>query len=128
MPRPPAAAAIRSRSERIRFLSAFSRFHGRGRCCTLARSVSALDRAAERRDDEAWIAAQRASPAARFLGFDGEARAPVRSGRLRLLDAAAAGDAPANFLGLYGDAPVFGLREPVAHDAFADAEWLGLRA
>ncbi len=91
-------------------------------------AVSALDRAAERRDDEAWIAAQRASPAARFLGFDGEARAPVRSGRLRLLDAAAAGDAPANFLGLYGDAPVFGLREPVAHDAFADAEWLGLRA
>jgi NAD+ diphosphatase len=88
-----------------------------------------LDRCGERRGDSAWLAVQRASPDARFLGRDGEGRAPVESGRLRWLDAAAiTPDAPANFLGLLEAAPLFALREPVMQRLFPDAAWLDLRA
>jgi hypothetical protein len=46
-----------------------------------------LERAAEHRDDGEWLAAQRASPQARFVIFDVEGRAPVREDRLLFLPA-----------------------------------------
>ncbi|HET6912024.1 MAG TPA: NAD(+) diphosphatase [Rhodanobacteraceae bacterium] len=88
----------------------------------------ALERAAEHRDDAQWLAARRASPAARFVTFDAEGRAPVRADRLLYLSPdAVAQDARASLLGMDGDAPVFLLRELSATDALPDAEWIGLR-
>jgi NAD+ diphosphatase len=86
-----------------------------------------LERAAERRDDAAWLATQRASSQARFVAFDAEGRAPVREDRLLLLDATSApADAPASLLGLRHDgAPVFLLHDSVPMPL--DAEWIGLR-
>jgi len=86
-----------------------------------------LERAAEHRDDAQWLAAQRASSAARFVVFDAEGRAPVRNDRLLLLDAQSApGDEPVSFLGLQHDgAPVFLLRDSAR--APLDAEWISLR-
>ena len=88
-----------------------------------------LDRCGERRSDPAWLAAQRVQASMRLLACDNEGRAPVRDGRLCWLDTAAvAADAPANFLGLFAGAPLFALREPIAHDVFPDAQWLDLRS
>lgn len=87
-----------------------------------------LERAAEYRDDAAWLAAQRSSPRARFVAFDAEGRAPVRDGCLLFLPAdAVAADAQASLLGLDGEAPVFLLRDPPGAEAFGAAEWIGLR-
>lgn len=87
-----------------------------------------LDRCGEYRGDLAWLAAESASPAARWLGLDSEGRAPVRDGRLCWLTAASiTPDAPANFLGRLADTPILVLREPVAHALSPDANWLDLR-
>jgi NAD+ diphosphatase len=91
-------------------------------------AAGALDRVAERRDDDAWLAGQRSSGVALAMGLDAERRAPVRNGRLLMLDALTAGDVAANWLGLRAGIPLFALREPIPHEAFPDAEWLGLRA
>ena len=91
-------------------------------------AATPLDRCGERRADPSWLAAQRDDPAARWLIFDPEGRAPVHAERLCRLEAAAvAADAPANFLGRLAGAPILALREPVAHEAFPDARWLDLR-
>ncbi|MGH8213494.1 MAG: NAD(+) diphosphatase [Rhodanobacteraceae bacterium] len=86
-----------------------------------------LERAAEHRDDAAWLAERRGSPRARFVVFDAEGRAPVCGDRLVLLDATSApGDVPASLLGLQHDgAPVFLLRDGAR--APLDAEWITLR-
>ena len=87
-----------------------------------------LERAAEHRDDAAWLAAQRSSPQARFVVFDAEGRAPVRGDRLQFLLAdAIAPEAPASLLGLDEGAPVFLVRDPAAAETFGSAEWIGLR-
>lgn len=52
----------------------------------------------------------------------------MRSDRLCWLDVETiAADAPANFLGLLGDAPMFALREPLRAPQIADATWVDLR-
>lgn len=86
-----------------------------------------LDRCGEHRANAAWMAAQCAAPGARWLAFDSEGRAPVQDGRLRLLQAGHAADAPANFLGCLDCAPLYALREPVAQAVFPEAKWLDLR-
>jgi NAD+ diphosphatase len=92
-------------------------------------AATPLDRCGEHRADPVWMAAQRGAANARFLACDGEGRAPVHDGRLYWCKPTAiAGDAPANFLGLHAGAPVFALREPVAHDAAPAAAWLDLRS
>jgi NAD+ diphosphatase len=88
-----------------------------------------LDRCGEYRANAEWMAMQCALPAARWLAFDSEGRAPVQDGRLCLLEAGNfAPDAPANFLGRLADAPLYALREPVAHATFPGVAWLDLRA
>lgn len=88
-----------------------------------------LDRCGEHRADPAWLAAQRAAASARFLGFDESGLAPVHGGRLCWQDPAAAGaHAPANLLGRRDGAPLFALREPLAHAILPAAEWLDLRS
>ncbi|HKU78942.1 MAG TPA: hypothetical protein VJQ42_03795, partial [Rhodanobacteraceae bacterium] len=81
-----------------------------------------LDRCGEYRANADWMAAQCALPAARWLAFDSEGRAPVQDNRLCLL---ASGnfesDAPANFLGCLDCAPLYALREPVAQAIFPGA-------
>jgi NAD+ diphosphatase len=90
---------------------------------------SPLDRCGEYRGDSVWLAEQRRSAAARWLGFDADARAPVRNGRLQWLDTAGIGpDAAANFLGRLGDAPIFALRDPIPHASLPGADWLDLRS
>ena len=87
-----------------------------------------LERAAERRDDAQWLAAQRASSDARYVVFDGEGRAPVCGDRLLSVRSdAVAANAQASLLGLDDGAPVFLLREPVAPGTLQEAEWIGLR-
>lgn len=87
-----------------------------------------LERAAERRDDAAWLAAHRALSTARFVVLDAQGRAPVREGHLLLLDADTVHvDASASLLGLDGDAPVFLLHDRAQPDVLDDAQWLGLR-
>jgi NAD+ diphosphatase len=83
---------------------------------------AALDRAGDRRRDDAWVAAQLADPAARavVVGPDG---VQVRDGRLALVPLGDVGSEPL-LLGLDGGAPVFaaearngalmGLREAAA--------------
>ena len=83
---------------------------------------AALDRAGDRRGDDAWVAAQLADPAARAVvaGPDG---VHMRDGRLALVPLADVGGEPL-LLGLDGGAPVFaaeakngaltGLREAAA--------------
>lgn len=89
---------------------------------------TSLDRCGECRGDPAWLAAQRSAPGARWLGFDGEGRAPLRDGRLRWLPATeVAGDVPDNFLGRLAGEPLFALREPLSPGTLADATWLDLR-
>ena len=90
-------------------------------------AAAGLERAAEHRDDAEWLAAQRASPRARFVMFDPQQRTSAHDDRLHTLTAAqVSADAEASLLGLYGDAPLF-----VLHDAAAaagdDAQWLNLR-
>lgn len=88
----------------------------------------ALERAAEFRDDAQWLAAQRASPDARFIVFDAEGRAPVREDRLLCLrNDSVAHDAEASLLGLDAGAPVFLLRDAAGAETFDAAEWIGLR-
>lgn len=98
----------------------------RSRCNTFA--ALPLERAAEFRDDAAWLAAQRASASARFVIFDAEQRAPVRDDRLVLVDA---GDVPrdarASLLGLRGAAPIFLLHDQSGLATVAATEWIGLR-
>jgi NAD+ diphosphatase len=79
---------------------------------------AALDRAGDRRRDDAWVAAQRADPAARAVvaGPDG---VQVRDGRLALVPLGEIGGEPL-LLGLDGGSPVF------AADA-ADGSLMGLR-
>jgi len=92
-------------------------------------AATPLDRCGEHRADPIWMATQRASANVRFFACDAEGRAPVRGGRLCWLEpAAVAVDAPANFLGRFDGAPVFWLREPLAHDTFIEADWLDLRS
>ncbi len=87
-----------------------------------------LDRAAEFRNDDTWLAAQRSSPRARFLGLDSESHAPVREGRLLWLGPAAVqADTAASLLGLRDGEAWFLLRDAIEHAAFPDAEWLDLR-
>lgn len=88
-----------------------------------------LERAAERRDDAAWLALQRALPAARFLVFDQEGRAPLRDDHLLLLDAKQVSvGASASLLGLdNAGAPVFLLHDGVDPAPLAADEWIGLR-
>jgi NAD+ diphosphatase len=87
-----------------------------------------LERAAEHRDDGEWLAAQRASPQARFVIFDVEGRAPVREDRLLFLPVdAVAPETPASLLGLHEGAPVFVVRDPAGAETFGAAEWVGLR-
>jgi len=87
-----------------------------------------LERAAEHRDDAVWLAAQRASPNARFVVLDARGRAPVREGHLLLLYANAVGaEASGSLLGLDGNAPVFLLHDRAATDSLPDAQWLDLR-
>ena len=91
-------------------------------------SETPLDRCGEYRANAEWMAAQCALPAARWLAFDKEGRAPVRDNRLCLLQAGNfAPDAPANFLGCLDCAPLYALREPVPQTLFPDAKWLDLR-
>ena len=90
-------------------------------------AVAALDRSHEFRDDPAWIAAQRALPGVRWLAFDAEGCLPVTGDHLHSV-AAPPATAAVNFLGRADGAPVFALREPVAHACASDATWLGLRA
>ncbi|HEY9111421.1 MAG TPA: hypothetical protein VIM92_06575, partial [Rhodanobacteraceae bacterium] len=79
-------------------------------------SALPLDRCGEHRADAGWMAAQCAATNARWLVFDSEGRAPVQDNRLCLAKAGKfAPDAPANFLGRLADAPLYALREPVAH-------------
>lgn len=87
-----------------------------------------LQRLAEHRDDVHWLAAQRASPDARFVVFDAEGRAPVRGDRLLFLPTdAARTDAQTSLLGLDEGAPVFLLRESAGVESLPGAEWIGLR-
>lgn len=98
----------------------------RARCNTFANSP--IDRCGEYRGDTSWLAEQRGSASARWLAFDAEGRTPVREGRLRWLDASkVAPDAPANFLGCLGDAPIFALRDAIPHESLPNATWLDLR-
>ena len=74
------------------------------------------------------MAAQRTASNARWLAFDAEGHAPVQDNRLCSLDAGkVAADALTNFLGRLAGAPIFVLREPVAHAVFPAARWLDLR-
>lgn len=93
-------------------------------------TCSPLDRCGEHRADVEWMAAQCASPRARWLPFDSDGRVPVREHRLCWIDAGKlAPDVPANFLGRVADAPLYALREPVPHGMTpAASEWLDLRA
>jgi len=89
---------------------------------------SSLDRCGEYRGDTSWLAEQRGSASARWLGFDAEGRTPVRDGRLLWLDTTSvAPDAPANFLGRLGDAPIFALHDAIPHESLPNATWLDLR-
>lgn len=89
---------------------------------------SPLDRCGEHRADAAWMSAQRAASGVRWLAFDDAGRAPVQGDRLCNLDAGdVADDAPANFLGQLAGAPIFALREHVAHEHVPAARWLDLR-
>jgi NAD+ diphosphatase len=91
-------------------------------------AAQGLERAAERRDDAQWLAAQRASSDARYVIFDGEGRAPVREDRLLWLPAdEVKPNVVTSLLGLDDGAPVFLLREAAAVEAFPAAEWIGLR-
>jgi NAD+ diphosphatase len=80
---------------------------------------AALDRAGDRRGDEAWVAAQRADPAARavIVGTDGIHVTPGRD-RLALVPLADAGGGEPLLLGLDDAGPVFA--------ADGDASSLGL--
>lgn len=92
-------------------------------------AATPLDRCGEHRADPAWMAVQSAASNARWLVFDNEGRAPVHGGRLCWLTAAAAAkDAPANFLGMLAGAPIFALRGPSTRNVFPDAQWLDLRS
>ncbi|MGH8184211.1 MAG: NAD(+) diphosphatase [Rhodanobacteraceae bacterium] len=92
-------------------------------------AATPLDRCGEHRSDPVWMAVQRGAANARFLVCDGDGRTPVHGGRLCWREPVfVANDAPTNFLGRFGDVPVFALREPVLHDAFPDAAWLDLRS
>ena len=83
---------------------------------------AALDRAGDRRGDDAWVAAQLADPAAR-AGVAGPDGVHLRDGRLALVPLAEVGGEPL-LLGLDGGTPVFaaeaangsltGLREAAA--------------
>ncbi|HEX7370378.1 MAG TPA: NAD(+) diphosphatase [Rhodanobacteraceae bacterium] len=87
-----------------------------------------IDRCGEHRADKTWLAARRASPAARWLGFDIDGRAPVLGGRIAWLDSATiAPGVAANFLGMHAGEPLFTLCEPLSHDALPEARWMGLR-
>lgn len=87
-----------------------------------------LDRCGEYRRDPVWLAAESASPAARWFGLDSEGQAPVHDGQLCWLTASKiTSNAPANFLGRLADTPIFVLRESLAHTLFPDATWLDLR-
>lgn len=87
-----------------------------------------LERAAERRDDAQWLAAQRSSAQSRFVVFDKEGRAPVREDRLQFLSAdSVSPEARASLLGLDHGAPVFLLHDQVGAKGFGATEWIGLR-
>ncbi|GAP65760.1 Zn-finger containing NTP pyrophosphohydrolase [Mizugakiibacter sediminis] len=97
---------------------------------------AALDRLAERRDDEAWLAARAGADDARFLLLDAEQRMlAARDGtRLALLTAAQRArllpDAAAHFLGAADGLHYFFLDAAGTADALAqtlDARWAGLR-
>ena len=92
-------------------------------------TASPLDRCGEHRANADWMAAKCAASHARWLPFDSEGRAPVRDHRLCWIEAGKlASDAPANFLGCVDGAPLYALREPVAHPTtFPEAQWLDLR-
>ncbi|HKV65400.1 MAG TPA: NAD(+) diphosphatase [Rhodanobacteraceae bacterium] len=92
-------------------------------------TASPLDRCGEHRANAEWMAAKGAASHARWLPFDSEGRAPVRDHRLCWIEAGKlASDAPANFLGCVDGAPLYALREPVAHPTtFPEAQWLDLR-
>ena len=92
-------------------------------------AAAGLERAAEHRDDAKWLAAQRASPRARFVMFDPQQRTPVHGDRLHLLAATQApADAEASLLGLHDDAPLFVLHDHAAGASVGDdAQWLSLR-
>lgn len=91
----------------------------------------ALDRAAERRNDERWLEQSRRSPASRVLRLAGLA-VPLRQEntepRLRYDSAAALADLPPErwiFLGMYEDAPLFVRLDPGG--AFAPPGFAELR-
>jgi NAD+ diphosphatase len=95
-----------------------------------------LDRAAEFREDAAWLAAHEAAPDARFVGLDADHRIPVDppSGTICWLDAKARArrfaDAPASLLGVRAGHPWFLLPPTVdMRQAFTDAgaSWISLR-
>ncbi len=97
-----------------------------------------LDRAAEYRDDAAWLAAREAAPDAVFLWLDADLRLAVNAGDgqpLRIgagLRRGAFADVPASLLGMRGDQAYFLLHDtgraiaapPPGLPALA---WLGLR-
>lgn len=96
-----------------------------------------LDRAAEYRDDAAWLAEREEALDSRFLWLDETGRMPVDSatGAPRWLDAAermrCCPDAPASLLGVSADRAHFLLR-PVASELptilnAEGVEWIGLR-
>lgn len=94
-----------------------------------------LDRMAERRDDEAWVAAQAAAPTARYLLLDAEGHAFLHAGRdaLRWLDAdehhRLGIDAPMSLLGIAGGCPHFLLAlEDGAHAAALESSLQARRA
>jgi len=97
----------------------------------------ALDRAAERRDDDAWISRQLKADNARFMltDADGALLATASGDALRWIarpQAEALDAAQPSFLGLQGDAPRFMLRleraQPAEMAQALDATWIGLRA
>lgn len=93
-----------------------------------------LDRQAERRDDEGWIAAERVSPNARIIVVDGDGRAQVDPGQtaLRRLDFTAAGEwanvADATYLGRDEQGPLFVALAKPRSAADTDSGWLDLRS
>ncbi|HET7931352.1 MAG TPA: NAD(+) diphosphatase [Rhodanobacteraceae bacterium] len=91
-------------------------------------TASPLDRCGEHRADPEWLAAQRASSAARFLAFDRDGCAPVDGTRLCwLAGVAVAAEAAVNFLGQLEGVPVFALRDPVGHEVLPSVTWSNLR-